>query len=245
MRRHAVVLALALAGCGSAADRRPPLDVAAARSLEPAVTAYARTFTAADVQARFAGSQALAEQLRRGRRPDVVAASAANLPALYRAGLVEKPQVLGSNDLELAVPTRPKRVQGLDDLGRPGARLAIAVGASPAAVSTRKVLARLKPAQRRAIEANVRFRVKSSTAAAQLVRSGRADAGLVYKTDATGLLAIDLPDYLAHHMTYAVAVVKGAAHLAAAREFVASLKTSVGSRALRQAGLLPGPPRPP
>jgi ABC-type molybdate transport system substrate-binding protein len=194
------------------------------------------------VQATF--SSAPDGALRRRPRPDVVAAPEAKLPALYRAGLVERPQVLGSNDLALAVPKRRPLVNGLRRLGRPGVRLAVVTGGSPAAAYTRAVLARLRPAQRAAVERNVRFRVASSAAAAQLVRSHRADAGLVYTTDATDLLAISLPDYLARHMTYAVAVVKGAAHLGAARAFVASLKTPTGSRALRRAGLLTGPPRP-
>jgi ABC-type molybdate transport system substrate-binding protein len=244
MRRLLVLLAFPLAACGGGGGpTRPPLDVAAAASLRPAFAAYARTFAGAEVKTSF--SSAPASAVRRTPRPDVVAAPAAKLPALYRAGLVEQPQVLGSNDLALAVPKRNQRVNGLARLYRPGARLAIVTGASPAAVSTRMVFARLKPAQRAAIEANVRFRVASSAAAARLVETRRADAGLVYTTDATDLLAISLPDYLARHMTYGVAVVKGARHLGAARRFVASLKTPDGSRALRQAGLSPGPPRPP
>jgi molybdate transport system substrate-binding protein len=241
MRRLLVVLALPLAGCGGG-SHRPPLDVAAARSLKPAFSAYARTFAGADVQASFSDSPAKA--LRRRPRPDVVAALAANLPALYRAGLVERPEVLGSNDLMLAVPRRERRVSGLERLYRPGVRLAVVTGASPAAVYTRMVLARMKPAQRSAVEGNVHFRVDSSAAAARLVRSRRADAAIIYKTDASDLLPISLPDYLARHMTYGVAVVKGAAHPAEARAFVASLKTPTGSRALRRAGLMTGPPRP-
>jgi ABC-type molybdate transport system substrate-binding protein len=236
-----VVLALPLAGCG-AGSARPPLDVAAAQSLKPAFTAYARTFPGADVQETFSTSPATA--LRRRPRPDVVAAPAAKLPALYRAGLVEQPQVLGSDDLMLAVPTRGRRVRGLEQIPRPGIRLAIITGASPAAVATRLVFARMKPVQRDAIMAHVGFHVDSSAAAARLVRSRHADAAIVYKTDTNGLFAIDLPDFLAPHMTYGVAVVKGAAHPAAARAFVASLKTPTGRRTLRKAGLLPGPPRP-
>jgi ABC-type molybdate transport system substrate-binding protein len=241
MRRLLVVLALLLAGCGGG-SARPPLDLAAAQSLKPAFTAYARTFAGADVQATFSGSPASA--VRRGPRPDVVAAPVSKLPALYRAGLVEQPQVLASIDLALAVPLRNPRVTGLERLYRPGVRLAIVTGASPAAAYTRMVLARLTPAQRAAVQGNVRYRVGSSADAARLVLSREADAALVYRTDTTGLLAIDLPDYLARHMTYGVAVVKGAAHLRIARAFVASLKTPTGSRTLRRAGLVPGPPRP-
>jgi ABC-type molybdate transport system substrate-binding protein len=238
-----VLLALPLAACGGG-SARPSLDVAVADTLKPAFSAYARTFAGARIQASVSGAPANA--LRRRPRPDVLAAPAAKLPALYRAGLVERPQVLGSNDLTLAVPTRRQRVSGLKQLYHPGARFALAIvtGASPAAASTRMVFARLEPAQRAAIEGYVRFRVASSAAAARLVRTRRADAALVYSTDATDLLPISLPDYLARHMTYGVAVVKGAKHLGAARRFVASLKTPGGTRALRQAGLNPGPPRP-
>src|SRR4051794_30198578 len=115
MRRMLVVLALPLAGCGGG-SAPPPLDVAAAQSLKPAFTAYARTFPGADLQATFSGSPA--SLLRRGPRPDVVAAPAGSLPALYRAGLVERPQVLGSTDLTLAVPKRNRRVGGLTQIPR-------------------------------------------------------------------------------------------------------------------------------
>src|SRR5689334_8006039 len=97
MRRMLVVLAFPLAGCGGGGSDRPSVDVAAASSLRPAFTAYARTFAGADVRATFSRSPASA--LSRRPRPDVVAAAAAKLPALYRAGLVERPQVLGSNYL--------------------------------------------------------------------------------------------------------------------------------------------------
>jgi ABC-type molybdate transport system substrate-binding protein len=237
MRRAMVLLcALPLAGCGSSGPDRPSLDVSASSSLKPAFTEFARQFTGARVEATFSRAPGL------GRRPDVIAASAARLPALYRAGLVEKPEVLGSNDLTLAIPAEHYRVDGLATLGRPGVRLAIATGASAAAVSTRAVLARLAPA----IRGNVRFRVASSAAVARLVRSHKADAGLAYRTDANGagLLGIDLPDRLAHHMLYGVAVVKAAPHLRQARAFVAGLKTPGGEDALRHAGLIPGPARP-
>jgi ABC-type molybdate transport system substrate-binding protein len=236
MRRAMVLLSLPLVGCGSAGRDRPALDVSAASSLKPAVTAYARQFAAARVQATFSGSPGL------GRRADVIVTAAAKLPPLYRAGLVEKPQVLGSNDLTLAVPARRRRVDGLRALPHRGVRLAIVTGASAAAVWTRGVLAQLPPA----VRGNVRFRVADSATVARLVRSHKADAGLAYRTDASGagLLGIDLPDRLARHMSYGVAVVKAAPHLSEARAFVASLKTPVGSRELVRAGLVPGPPRP-
>ena len=170
----------------------------------------------------------------------MIAAPAAQLPALYRAGLVEKPQVLGTNDLTLAVPARHRRVNGLDELGRPGVRLPSPRGPRRPPCGR----APCSPAWTPQSGRQRGFRVAGSAAVARLVRTHKADAGLTYATDAAsaGLLGIDLPDYLARHVTYGVAVVKAAPHLRQARAFVAGLKTAGGHpvAAARRPGPRPG-----
>src|SRR4051794_4822528 len=111
------VLAL-VAGCGGGDDSRPV--VSAASSLKGAFTDYG------GARFSFAGSGELAAQIRRGVKPDVFASANTKLPdELYREGLVEKPRVFAGNRLVLAVPADGAKVTGLEDLYRPGVKLAI------------------------------------------------------------------------------------------------------------------------
>jgi molybdate transport system substrate-binding protein len=243
MRRIAVLLALLAAGCGSDRPAEPRLQVAAAPALEPAFTAYARGFPGAAVQ--FDLPRALAERVRHEPRPDVVAAPSRALPALYSAGLVEKPRDFAQNDLVLIVPVRHARALGLGQLGRPGVRIALGSATSPVGMSTRMVLERLEPAQRAAIERNVRGHAPDSAALARRVSEGRADAAFVYMTEAhrwgDRLIAINLSDRLAPRVRFGIAVVRGAAHPRAARAFVAGLGKPAGRHALTAAGFLTAP----
>jgi len=244
MRRLTVLLALLAAGCGS--DRPPPpgLQVAAARALTPALAVYARGFPGAAVHP----AGALADRIRRGPRPDLVAGPSRALPALYSAGLVEKPLDFAQNDLVLVVPIRDPRVGGLTQLSGPGVRIALGREGSPVGMSTRMVLDRLSAAVRAAILANVRDRSADSAALARLVAARRVDAAFVYRTEAAHwpgrLLAIDLSDRLAPRVRFGIAVVRGAAHPRAARAFVAGLDKARGRHALNAAGFVTAPFRP-
>jgi molybdate transport system substrate-binding protein len=246
MRRTAVLLALLAAGCGADRPSQPRLQVAAARALQPAFSRYARGFPGAAV--RFDVPRALAERVRRRPRPDVVAAPSRTLPALYSAGLVEKPRDFAQNDLVLLVPIRHPRVGGIKQLVRPGVRIALGSADSPVGMSTAMVLERLPARQRAAIERNVRAHAADSAALARLVAEHRADAAFVYMTEARrwrrSMLPIDLADRLAPRVRFGIAVVRGAAHPRAARAFVAGLRTPAGRHALTAAGFLTAPFRP-
>jgi molybdate transport system substrate-binding protein len=246
MRRFTVLLALLAAGCGSGRPPPPRLQVAAARALTPALVAYARGFPGAAVHS--AGVGALADRIRRGPRPDLVAGPSRALPALYSAGLVEKPLDFAQNDLVLVVPVRDPRVGGLTQLSGSGVRIALGRAGSPVGMSTRMVLDRLGAAQRSAILGNVRDRAGDSAVLARLVAERRTDAAFVYRTAATRwrgrLLAIDLSDRLAPRVRFGIAVVSGAAHPRAARAFVAGLDKARGRRALNAAGFVTAPFRP-
>jgi len=73
--------------------------VSAASSLEEALTACAPGYAGAAVQLRFAGSDELAAQLRRGVPADVFAAAGTALPeALAQEGKLEAPVEFASLD---------------------------------------------------------------------------------------------------------------------------------------------------
>jgi molybdate transport system substrate-binding protein len=235
--------ALAVA-CGG--GDKPTLTVSAATSLKPALTAYGRDFGDASVRASFAGSDELAAQIRQGVRPDVFASANTTLPqALYAAGLVDKPVVFAANRLVLAVPAANAKVAALADLAAPGTTIAMGSPSVPIGAYTRKVLAKLPPAQAKAILVNVRSNEPDVGGVVGKIAQGAVDAGFVYATDvkaaAGELRAIDLPDGLQPQVAYGVAVVKGARHPEQAKAFVDGLLNGDGRKRLAAAGFLPPP----
>jgi molybdate transport system substrate-binding protein len=235
---------LALAACGDDAggsSSTPSLRVSAAASLKQAFTSYGDAFDAARARFSFAGSDELAAQIRAGARPDVFAAANAKLPdALYADGLVEKPMAFARNRLVLAVPADGAKVQGIDDLARSGVTIAMGAPSVPVGSYTRKVIAGLPAAQRRAILANVRSNEPDVGGVVGKVAQGAADAGFVYVTDvkAAGgrLRAIEIPASLSPEVVYKAAVVKGTDHAEQARSFLLGLLSGAGRDALRRAG---------
>ncbi|HEV7807835.1 MAG TPA: molybdate ABC transporter substrate-binding protein [Solirubrobacteraceae bacterium] len=243
-----LVLALALAGCGSSSGAaKEDLLVSAATSLKSAFTGYGDGFAGANVQLSFAGSDELAAQIRTGARPDVFAAANTKLPdQLFAEKLVEKPRVFASNRLVLAVPADGAKVSRLADLAKPGVRIVIGSQSVPIGAYTRKVLDRVAAPQRRAILANVRSQEPDVGGIAAKLTQGAVDAGLLYVTDVAAtngrLKAIELPAKLQPQVAYGVAIIRGAKHRAAAAEFVAGLLRGAGADALRAAGFAPPPP---
>ncbi len=238
------LLLVVLAGCGGSSSGGGSgggrLTVSAATSL---TTAFTKLGGAAY---SFGGSDELAAQIRKGVKPDVYAAANTKLPeALFRAGLIERPQVFARNRLVLAVPGQGGKVTSLADAGKAGVKLAIGSPSVPVGMYTRKVIAGLPPGLRKAILGNVRSEEPDVGGVVGKLTQGAVDAGFVYVTDveATGgrLRAIGPPQNLDPEVAYGVAVVKGAKHPAAARSFVKGLLAGKGRDTLRAAGFLPSP----
>jgi len=235
--RLAAVLAFALAACGGGNDEQ--LKVSAAASLKTAFPEYEP-----DARYSFAGSDELAAQIRAGARPDVFAAANTALPeALREEGLVEEPVTFAANRLVLAVPRGPTEVRAIDDLAKPGIRIAVGAPSVPVGSYTSEVIGRLPPATEEAILRNVRSNEPDVAGVVGKIAQGGVDAGFVYVTDVEAsdgrLVAIELPERLQPSVNYAAAVVKGAEDPDAAAAFVDGLPDAP---ALRDAGF--EPPRP-
>jgi molybdate transport system substrate-binding protein len=239
-------LAIGASGCGGD-DNSSPLVVSAASSLQDAFTRYGDQFDGGGkARFSFAGSDELAAQIRQGVKPDLFASANTKLPdALFHEGLVEKPTVFAGNRLVLAVPAKSDKVRSLDDLQRSGVSLAIGSASVPIGAYTRTVLGRLPATQNTKILARVRSEEPNVKGIVGKLTQGAVDAGFVYITDVTAtkgaLKAIDLPAALQPSVAYGVAVVKGARHPAAAREFIAGLLAGPGQQALLKAGFEPPP----
>jgi molybdate transport system substrate-binding protein len=199
-----------------------------------AAASLTNVFPAIDRRPRysFAGSNALAQQIRQGAPADVFASANTRLPQeLYRAGVVERPVVFTHNRLVLIVPrANSARIDSLGDLRRRGVKLVVAARGVPVGDYTREIV----PA---AVLKNVVSEENDVREVLAKVALGEADAGFVYATDARTVrgkirtIAMRSP-----LVSYAVAVVKSSRHRVAARAWVRRLRSAAAQRRLRAAG---------
>jgi molybdate transport system substrate-binding protein len=247
----ALAAAATFTGCGDDASSSPAqasgqVVVSAATSLKKALTTYDDGFAQAKVRISFAGSDALAAQIRQGVPTDVFASANTKLPnTLFEDGLVERPVVFATNRLVLAVPARGGGVSSVGDLEKPGVKIAIGAAGVPVGDYTRTVLGRLPAAQSKAVLANVRSNEPDVGGVVGKLTQGAVDAGFVYASDVRGagdqIRAIDLPASLEPTVEYAVAVVKAGKNPAAAKRYIDGLLAGAGADALKANGFGPPP----
>jgi molybdate transport system substrate-binding protein len=189
----------------------------------------------------FAGSNALAAQIKQGAPADVFASANTSIPQqLYDAGLVEKPVVFTRNALILIVPkSNPARIRSVYDLRRDRVKLVVAAPGVPVGDYTRTVLHNL------GLDDALGNVVSNETDVREVlakVALGEADAGFVYTTDARTVrgkvTTLGIRWSAQPIVQYAVAVVKTSTHKAAARAFVAKLLRPWPQSKLRAAGFL-------
>jgi molybdate transport system substrate-binding protein len=227
MRWLVAALILTFAGCGGGDDR---VVVSAASSLTKALTKCSGD----NVKLSFGGSDELAAQIRQGVKPDVYAAANTKLPdQLAGEGLIQKPVTFATNELVIAVPD-DSDIAAIDDLAKPGVKLAVGAESVPVGSYTRDVLSRLPAAQRDDILANVRSEEPDVNGVVGKLTQGAADAGFVYRTDLVdGLKAVTLPQDLQPVVKYGAGVVKPSD---AAQEYLDGLTDGACAAALREAG---------
>jgi molybdate transport system substrate-binding protein len=238
----ALVVALALAGCGGGSDE-PTLTVFAASSLTEALGKYGDSFPAARVRSSFAGSDQLAAQLKQGAKADVFLSADTAYPAeLHREGLVETPVVFARNRLVVVAPNGGA-VKSLAYLARAGTKIVIGDPSVPVGAYTREVLGRLPAGERRAILGNVRSEEPEATSVLAKVVSGAADAGFVYVTDAKTVAGevrtVPVPAALQPDVAYAGAVLSSSDQPALAQRYLEGVLHGPGAEDLREAGFLP------
>lgn len=237
-------LATVTAGCGGSDGGRTTLDVGAASSLKRPLGMLAGSDRKVDLRLEFAGSDAIAAAIRSGRRPDVAILAGSAIPlALAKDGLASSPVPIAANRLVVAVRKDGARPSGIEDLARPGLRVALGSPNVPIGSYADGVLARLPEATRRAILGNVATREPDAASLVGKLRSGAVDAAIIYRTDVTAagrsLEAVAIPDRLGPSTVYEAVIVKGTRHPAEARGLIASLEAGEGRRALAENGFLP------
>src|SRR5204863_4830488 len=141
-----------------------------------------------------------------------------------------------ANRLVLAVPAGSAKVRSPSDLGRSGVKIAVGSASVPIGSYTRQVLARLGPAESRAILANVRSEEPDVGGIVGKLTQGAVDAGFVYATDVKAtkgrLTALPLSPRLQPVIRYGIAVVRGTSHEKQATAFIEGLVSGEGRKDL-------------
>ncbi len=187
----------------------------------------------------FAGSDALAAQIRLGAPADVFASANTSLPnALFAAGLVEKPTVFTTNKLVLVVPTsNPAGVKTVFDLRQKGIKLVVGTPTVPIGSYTRTILRNLALTS---VLSNVVSQETDVRSILSKVSLGEADAGFVYITDAKTVAGkvtvIRLPAWAQPPVRYGIAVIKSTQNRADAVAFINKVLSKAGQAKLRAAG---------
>jgi molybdate transport system substrate-binding protein len=231
-----VVLAAVLVGAAGAQHDTTRATVFAAASLTDA-------FPKIGPNARysFAGSNALAAQIRQGAPADVFASANVKLPfGLYGDGHCSRPVVFTRNALVVIVPrANRKRIKSISDLKRKGVKVVIAAKGVPVGDYTLQVLQKL---ELNAVLSNVVSRETDVREVLAKVALDEADAGFVYSTDARTVpkkvRTISIPPRGRPNIEYGICVVL-AGNKAAGHTFVKRVLGSTGQQMLLRYGFLP------
>jgi molybdate transport system substrate-binding protein len=247
----AVVLAvpLLLVGAVSATLQATAADGVPAPAYKPITVLAAASLTdvmpAIDANERysFAGSNALATQIRNGAPADVYLSANASIPdALFEEGLVEKPVTFTRNALVIVVPNgNPAGIRSIEDLARPGVKVDIAAPAVPVGSYTLRVLEQTGLAAK--VLPNVVSRETDVRAVLAKVALGQADAGFVYATDAKtvpgDVETIQVPSWVEPKVTYEMAVVSSSRNRQAAEAYVSRVLGKAAQAKLTTFGFRP------
>lgn len=228
-------------GAGSSSGVTGDITVFAAASLTESFNQIGKDFEAANpgtkVIFNYGGSSGLATQINQGAPADVFAsASPSTMKTVTDAGNgAGEPAVFVKNQLVIAVPKGdPTGIKTLNDLTKPGLKVALCAEQVPCGAAAKKALAAadvdLKPAT---LEQDVK-------AALQKVKLGEVDAALVYRTDAKAAAGdvegIEFPESAGAINDYPIVVLANAPNKPVAQAFVEYVKGDKGQAVLTQAG---------
>ncbi|MPZ25210.1 MAG: molybdate ABC transporter substrate-binding protein [Micromonosporaceae bacterium] len=241
----ALVVALAVAGCGGSADADPPeegvggtVTIFAAASLTEPFGRLGEDFEAAypgaTVVLNFAGSATLAQQINEGAPVDVFAAADPTSMQLVAdgGGTGVSPATFARNQLVIAVgPGNPLGIAGLADL--PGLTVALCAEQVPCGRAAQRALAAAGVAL---TPATLERDVKAALAKVEL---GEVDAALVYRTDVRASEQVDgveFPESAEAVNDYPISVLDDAPNPTAAAAFVELVLSEAGQAVLADAG---------
>ncbi|GAB3848035.1 molybdate ABC transporter substrate-binding protein [Nesterenkonia populi] len=243
MRRTFALLsasALLLTACADAGDEES-VTVFAAASLSQVFEEIGELYaeeTGTEVEFSFAGSSGLVEQLENGAPADVLAtADETNMDNAVEGGLVDgEPELFAENFLVIVTPSgNPAGVESLEDLDDDAVETVICAEAVPCGAATQRI------AETAGMEIAPVSEETSVTDVLGRVRSGEADAGLVYATDALqggdDVETIQIEGAEEDPNLYPITVLENAEAPEAGQEFIDFvLEDEVSQRILSDAG---------
>ncbi|MFD7016793.1 molybdate ABC transporter substrate-binding protein [Streptomyces sp. NPDC059928] len=214
------------------------LTVLAASSLtdvfKAAGAAYEKGHPGTKVKFSFAGSQELAAQVKQGAPADALVTADTKTMDGLKAD-TNSPSVIAKNRLVIATGKgNPKKVEGLKSLSGTNLKVVLAAPEVPVGRYSKQVLEAqkitVKPVSE---EPNVR-------AVLSKVELEEADAGIVYKTDASSAKGkvdtVDIPDAQNAVAQYPAATLKTSKNADAAAAFVKWLSSPEAQKILQDAG---------
>ena len=243
-------LLVSMAGCGSGGsdDGERTLAVYAASSLTGAFEELAETFEAqhpgVEVALTFGGSSDLVAQVDQGAPADVVAtADEATMGELVSADLVGAPRAFATNTLQVVVPPdNPAGITGFDDLAGAEVRLVVCAPAVPCGSATQRLAEAVGVALEPVSEE------QAVTDVLGKVRTGEADAGIVYVTDVAAagdeVRGIEVPEAADVVSSYPVATVTSSDEGDLGADFVELVVGETGQDVLADLGFGPAPKQP-
>jgi molybdate transport system substrate-binding protein len=184
----------------------------------------------------FAGTDALAAQVRLGAPADLFAGASPDAPqALFKAGLVEQPVTFATNKLVLAVPAaNPANITSIYDVERPGVKLLIGTATVPIGAYTRQVLNNMGITSK--VLPQVVSQEQNVNAISSKVALGTADAGFMYVTDALAVAdkvkVIPVPAWAQPPVRYQIAIVSSTKNHGDAAAFIKRLTSTAGRKLL-------------
>ncbi|HEX2314194.1 MAG TPA: molybdate ABC transporter substrate-binding protein [Thermomonospora sp.] len=234
-----VTASVLLTGCGGSSGPGR-LTVFASSSLTEALTELGARYGRSHgltVRFVFGGSSELVERLRDRQRADVLVTgdeTAMGTAAKY----VGPRRIIARNSMTIAVaPGNPRSVRGITDLARPRLRVVLGSAASPVGRYARQVLDKERLTVRPVSEEI------SARAVLTRVRTGEADAGIVYITDmrSAGVAASSVPIPAHQNVTVAhpAAPLTDSDHVDAAKALVAWLASPEAGAVLHRHGFAP------
>jgi molybdate transport system substrate-binding protein len=254
------VLALLLAGCGSAApapttaSEIQTLTVFAAASLADAFTEIGKNFEATHpgvtVTFNFAGSQALRTQIEEGAPADIFAsANKTEMDALISGGYVAEgtPQMFLNNKLVIILPaSNSAGLTKLEDLANSRIKLVLAADEVPVGKYARQSLGQMNGPFgsdfKEKVLANVVSNEDNVKQVVAKVQLGEADAGIVYTSDAVAapdLKTIEIPNELNVIAEYPIAPLTDSVNADLAPVFINYILSSDGQSVLQKWGFAP------
>ena len=241
-------------GSGSTAASPQTITLFAAAStaavMAEEIAAFTRLHPEIHVEGDYEGTQSLLTKLQAdGTAADVfLSADRKHMDTAVQAGIAKDPADLMSNRLVIAVPSgNPAHVTSIADLARSGVRVVLADASVPAGTYAEQALHSAEKNGEAAagfaatVLHNVVSRESDVEQVVAKVAAGEVDAGMVYATDAQAdhrITAIQIPAADQPATVYPIAVTTHARAAAAARTFVAFLRSAAGLHILRAAGFV-------